>query len=148
MKTLNELIEEQGKKFDEFREKRGGWPSRTECFEEFFVPALKEIALQSIEACEVEEKKGIETIYIDGEDISYLCKECGGEYLCHHGRVKRQCKLCGGASICVHMRRISLCRECGGSALCEHGRQKRQCKLCQVTTGVCLCCAVSSFDCN
>jgi hypothetical protein len=77
-----------------------------------------------------------------------LCKECGGEYLCHHGRVKRQCKLCGGASICVHMRRISLCRECGGSALCEHGRQKRQCKLCQVTTGLCLYCTVSSFDCN
>ncbi len=67
-----------------------------------------------------------------------LCKECGGEYLCQHDRVKRQCKLCSGASMCVHGRRVALCRECGGSALCEHGRQKRQCKTCKSTAGTCL----------
>ncbi len=67
-----------------------------------------------------------------------LCKECGGEYLCHHGRVKRQCKLCSGASMCVHGRRVVLCRECGGGALCEHGCQKRQCKNCKRIAGLCL----------
>ena len=75
-----------------------------------------------------------------------LCKECGGEYLCQHDRVKRQCKLCSGASMCVHGRRVALCRECGGSALCEHGRQKRQCKTCKSTAGTCLAGAQSSLE--
>lgn len=75
-----------------------------------------------------------------------LCKECGGEYLCQHDRVKRQCKLCSGASMCVHGRRVALCRECGGSALCEHGRQKRQCKNCKSITGLCLTHAQSSLE--
>jgi hypothetical protein len=75
-----------------------------------------------------------------------LCKECGGEYLCQHDRVKRQCKLCSGASMCVHGRRVALCRECGGSALCEHGRQKRQCKNCKSTAGTCLAGAQSSLE--
>lgn len=34
--------------FDYYRDSRGGWPSRTECFEEFFLPNLKEAQKQAI----------------------------------------------------------------------------------------------------
>ena len=68
------------------------------------------------------------------------CKHNGT--LCDHGRVLRVCKECGGNLICVHGRRresAAVARSAGcaavqrqaGSGICVHGRERRRCKDCR-----------------
>ena len=65
------------------------------------------------------------------------CKHNGT--LCDHGRVLRVCKECGGNLICVHGRRresAAVARSAAvqrqaGSGICVHGRERRRCKDCR-----------------
>ena len=40
------------------------------------------------------------------------CRDCGGEGICQHNRIRSQCKECGGGSICQHNRIRSVCKTC------------------------------------
>jgi len=63
----------------------------------------------------------------------------GGHKHCKVTRKRKalcDCKNCGGAFLCSHGRQKHKCSECGGNSMCKHGDQKSRCKKCYQETGV------------
>jgi hypothetical protein len=63
----------------------------------------------------------------------------GGHKHCKSSRKRKalcSCENCGGAFLCKHGRQKHKCTECGGHSMCSHGDQKSRCKKCYEETGV------------
>jgi hypothetical protein len=63
--------------------------------------------------------------------VKYTCKECNGNAICEHNKIKYECLQCGGGSVfCEHNKRKKQCKECGGSQICKHNKCKLRCISC------------------
>ncbi|XP_057296930.1 uncharacterized protein LOC130625833 [Hydractinia symbiolongicarpus] len=60
-----------------------------------------------------------------------MCKDCGGEGICEHERIRSTCKGCKDNQICPHQRVRWQCKECGGNGICKHQRRRSICKECR-----------------
>ena len=68
-----------------------------------------------------------------------VCKECGGNLICVHGRRRERAAVArsaavqrqAGSGICVHGRERRRCKDCSGSDIREHRRVRLRCKVCR-----------------